>query len=92
MLSCPDCGSPTAVVDSRDYNSYLRRRRLCKSCRKRFTTYEKIALEDSELSAYREAFPTDPRSDKQLKESIKSLEGKSAAEIRHWVISKGGMT
>lgn len=91
MLSCPDCGSPTAVIDSRDYESYLRRRRLCKSCRKRFTTYEKVALEDSEILAYREAYPADTRSDKQIKEILNSLEGKSAKELLQWIISKGGM-
>ncbi len=46
-MKCPFCASEnTRVVDSRpveDTNS-IRRRRLCDSCGKRFTTYEKIEM------------------------------------------------
>ena len=46
-MKCPFCSSDnTRVVDSRpveDTNS-IRRRRLCDSCGKRFTTYEKIEM------------------------------------------------
>ena len=44
-MKCPFCGEDnTRVIDSRpaDDNSYIRRRRLCDVCRKRFTTYEKV--------------------------------------------------
>ncbi len=44
-MKCPFCGwENTRVIDSRpaDDNSSIRRRRLCDSCGKRFTTYEKI--------------------------------------------------
>ena len=44
-MKCPFCGRDnTRVVDSRpveDTNS-IRRRRMCESCGKRFTTYEKV--------------------------------------------------
>lgn len=44
-MKCPFCGQDnTKVVDSRpveDTNS-IRRRRMCESCGKRFTTYEKV--------------------------------------------------
>ena len=44
-MKCPFCGEDnTRVVDSRpveDTNS-IRRRRMCESCGKRFTTYEKV--------------------------------------------------
>ena len=44
-MRCPFCGQDnTRVVDSRpveDTNS-IRRRRMCESCGKRFTTYEKV--------------------------------------------------
>lgn len=44
-MKCPFCGQDnTRVVDSRpveDTNS-IRRRRLCDSCGRRFTTYEKV--------------------------------------------------
>lgn len=43
-MKCPFCGkSNTRVVDSRDLaaGSSIRRRRECRVCRKRFTTYER---------------------------------------------------
>lgn len=44
-MKCPYCGTDnTKVIDSRpsDENSVIRRRRQCDSCRRRFTTYEKV--------------------------------------------------
>lgn len=44
-MKCPYCGCDgTSVLDSRpaDDNSSIRRRRQCGSCKKRFTTYEKV--------------------------------------------------
>ncbi|MCR5302928.1 MAG: transcriptional regulator NrdR [Lachnospiraceae bacterium] len=44
-MKCPFCGyEDTRVIDSRpaDDNNSIRRRRVCDSCSKRFTTYEKI--------------------------------------------------
>ena len=44
-MKCPFCGSDnTRVIDSRpsDENTSIRRRRECDSCKKRFTTYEKV--------------------------------------------------
>ena len=44
-MKCPFClEDNTRVLDSRpvDDNTAIRRRRLCDSCGKRFTTYEKI--------------------------------------------------
>lgn len=44
-MKCPFCNyNDTKVIDSRgqDDNSVIRRRRLCDSCGKRFTTYERI--------------------------------------------------
>lgn len=44
-MKCPFCGQDnTRVVDSRpvDDTNSIRRRRLCDTCGKRFTTYEKI--------------------------------------------------
>ena len=44
-MKCPFCNSDdTRVIDSRpaDDNNSIRRRRLCDSCGKRFTTYEKV--------------------------------------------------
>jgi transcriptional repressor NrdR len=43
-MKCPYCqGSDTRVVDTREANDSVRRRRECKGCRKRFTTYELVA-------------------------------------------------
>lgn len=44
-MKCPFCSSDnTRVIDSRpaDDNTSIRRRRLCDTCKKRFTTYEKV--------------------------------------------------
>ncbi|MBQ3790485.1 MAG: transcriptional repressor NrdR [Lachnospiraceae bacterium] len=44
-MKCPFCGNDdTRVIDSRpaDDNTSIRRRRVCDSCSKRFTTYEKV--------------------------------------------------
>lgn len=44
-MKCPYCSiDNTRVIDSRpaDDNNSIRRRRLCDSCGKRFTTYEKV--------------------------------------------------
>jgi transcriptional repressor NrdR len=42
-VNCPACRSgDTRVVDSRDDENAVRRRRECQSCRHRFTTYERI--------------------------------------------------
>jgi len=46
-MRCPYCGhSETAVVDSRigDEGDFIRRRRRCEHCDKRFTTYERAEL------------------------------------------------
>lgn len=46
-MKCPFCNNAdTKVIDSRgqDDNSVIRRRRLCESCGKRFTTYERIDM------------------------------------------------
>jgi transcriptional repressor NrdR len=46
-MKCPYCGSEdTRVSDSRpvEENNSIRRRRVCDSCKRRFTTYEKIEM------------------------------------------------
>jgi len=45
-MKCPFCGhAETKVVDKRDREGMSRRRRECKKCQKRFTTYEKPKIE-----------------------------------------------
>ncbi len=42
-MKCPYCQAETRVVDKRESNEFLtRRRRECLKCKKRFTTYERI--------------------------------------------------
>lgn len=42
-MNCPYCGyHDSRVIDSRDANDGIRRRRLCLSCNARFTTYERL--------------------------------------------------
>jgi len=40
MILCPVCASPSAVIDSRHASGVCRRRRKCKACNQRWTTYE----------------------------------------------------
>ena len=42
-MNCPFCSfQDSKVVDKRDYEDSIRRRRECLKCNKRYTTYEKI--------------------------------------------------
>ncbi len=42
-MKCPYCGSASSrVIDSRDVNDGVRRRRQCLDCDSRFTTYERL--------------------------------------------------
>jgi len=42
-MNCPYCGSyDSKVIDSRDVNEGIRRRRQCLGCGSRFTTYERL--------------------------------------------------
>ena len=41
-IACPYCGTEnkTRVTDKRNTSDYIRRRRMCKICGKKFSTYE----------------------------------------------------
>ena len=41
MVRCPFCSDETKVVDTRESEGALRRRRECEKCGRRFTTYER---------------------------------------------------
>lgn len=43
MLKCVKCTGETEVVDSRQGKNGVRRRRECKDCRHRFTTWERAS-------------------------------------------------
>jgi len=43
VMNCPYCGyHDSKVIDSRDVNDGIRRRRQCLDCGRRFTTYERL--------------------------------------------------
>jgi len=45
-MKCPFCGAPSSqimVIDTREVTDGIRRRRKCKTCNQRFTTYERVA-------------------------------------------------
>jgi transcriptional repressor NrdR len=43
-MKCPFCASPSSrVIDTRDAEGGIRRRRECEDCERRFTTYERVA-------------------------------------------------
>lgn len=47
MIPCPACGTRTSVLDSRpSHVQFVRRRRECPSCGRRFTTME-VPYEES---------------------------------------------
>lgn len=39
-VQCPECNEESFVIDSRDVEMARRRRRQCKNCGHRYTTYE----------------------------------------------------
>lgn len=90
-LLCPACRkSETRVVDSRDDESVVRRRRECLACKHRFTTYERMEAprlfvvkkdgrreqynREKILTGLRRACEKRPVSDAQLEEIVARLE------------------
>ena len=91
QLICPSCRkSETRVVDSRDDESVVRRRRECLDCRNRFTTYERMEAprlfvvkkdgrreqynRDKVLVGLRRACEKRPVSEAQMEEIVAGLE------------------
>jgi transcriptional repressor NrdR len=90
-LTCPSCRkSETRVVDSRDDESVVRRRRECLGCKHRFTTYERMEAprlfvvkkdgrreqynRDKVLSGLRRACEKRPVADAHMEELTAALE------------------
>ncbi|MGP6159289.1 MAG: transcriptional regulator NrdR [Vulcanimicrobiaceae bacterium] len=90
-MICPSCRkSETRVVDSRDDESVVRRRRECLACKHRFTTYERmeaprlfVVKKDGRREQYnrekvlvglQRACEKRPVSEKQLEEIVAGLE------------------
>lgn len=91
LLICPTCRkSETRVVDSRDDENVVRRRRECLACKHRFTTYERMEAprlfvvkkdgrreqynRDKVLTGLRRACEKRPVSDAQMEDLVATLE------------------
>ncbi len=105
-MRCPYCRSNnTEVIDSRDTvnGESIRRRRQCASCKKRFTTYERVDLaeitvikKDSTrqqfdrtkiLSGIMRACEKRPISREQMEGIVEKIEGKIRAQGVHEIES-----
>ena len=78
-MICPYCSYiETKVVDSRESENNVRRRRECEKCSKRFTTYEKVEFDLTVLKkdSRREQF-----SREKLKSSILKSTGKRPVSL-----------
>jgi transcriptional repressor NrdR len=90
-LLCPHCRkNETRVVDSRDDDNSVRRRRECLGCKHRFTTYERMEAprlfvvkkdgrreqysRDKVLSGLRRACEKRPVSEAQMEEIVAGIE------------------
>ena len=90
-MICPTCrNGDTRVVDSRDDESVVRRRRECLTCKHRFTTYERIEAprvfvvkkdgrreqydRDKILSGLRRACEKRPISEAQMEDMVGGIE------------------
>ncbi len=70
-MKCTYCGySDTQVIDTRSIKSasIIKRRRLCKNCRRKFTTYERI--EEIPLRVIKQNNQREPFSVEKLREGI----------------------
>jgi transcriptional repressor NrdR len=98
-MKCPFCGNPDSkVIDSRsaDNGQVIRRRRECKSCKKRFTTFERfeqfpVAVIKSKgdkepykrekiLVGLRKAFEKRPVTSQQIEEIASEIEAELRSE------------
>jgi transcriptional repressor NrdR len=91
-MKCPYCGKKTRVIDSRSAGEGIRRRRECKACGQRFTTYERVAplrLMVAKVDGRREEFDRDkllsgvskacakrPISTEAIEELVSGIEGR----------------
>jgi transcriptional repressor NrdR len=69
-MKCPYCtNEETKVVDSRQVESQIRRRRQCEKCEKRFTTFERV--EYAELYVIKKNGSRQPFNSEKLRLSIR---------------------
>jgi len=91
-MKCPYCGKKSKVVDTRSAGEGIRRRRECKTCGQRFTTYERVAPmqlmvvkadgrredfdRDKLVDGLRKACAKRPVSTETIEELVSGIEGK----------------
>ncbi len=69
-MKCPYCiNDDTKVVDSRQVEAQIRRRRECEKCEKRFTTFERVEL--AELYILKKNGSRQPFNSEKLRASIR---------------------
>lgn len=79
-MKCPFCGhAQDAVVDSRSCKEYIRRRRRCLGCGRRYSTYEYI--EDTLLEVTKRDGRHEPFDRIKLRESVRRACGKNSPAI-----------
>lgn len=55
-MKCPRCFSAESEVrDSRKYDDYIKRRRVCSECSHRFSTYETVAEDYEDFKSNQQA-------------------------------------
>src|SRR4030042_7209633 len=98
-MKCPFCGNPDSkVIDSRSAESgqVIRRRRECKNCKRRFTTFERfeqfpvaVVKRNGDKESYkrekilkglRKAFEKRPVTSQQIEELASKIESELRAE------------
>ena len=105
-MKCPFCGNPDSkVIDSRSAESgqVIRRRRECKNCKRRFTTFERfeqfpvaVVKRNGDKESYkrekiliglRKAFEKRPVTSQQIEELASKIESELRAEGKEEVPS-----
>lgn len=76
-MKCPYCEHPkTAVVDSRETEGKVRRRRECEQCGRRFTTYE--TAEKLDIQVVKRDGTKEPFREEKIREGIERAVQKTA--------------
>ncbi|MGC9309670.1 MAG: transcriptional regulator NrdR [Candidatus Nanoarchaeia archaeon] len=91
-MRCPYCNQQeTKVTDKRDSEGFIRRRRECLKCGKRFTTYERVELDlnvikkdgkrepfnrDKMATGIKKAFEKRPVSSEKIEKIINDIEAR----------------
>lgn len=76
-MKCPYCNNETtSVIDSRETETKVRRRRECQQCERRFTTYE--TAEKLDIQVTKRDGSTEPFDEDKIREGIRQAIQKTA--------------